>query len=477
MNDIEYLEEKVISGGYCIGCGACIASFGPFASMVFDDFGQYKPRFDSLEMGDSDLLEVCPFSGMSLNEDTLAAKLFSSCCSTKENCIGFYDKIFAGHVEENNFRERASSGGITSWLLCELLNRDIIDAVIHVEGCRASKAGGKLARYTISYSPEELKRRSKSRYYPVEISSVIRRAKEIPARYAFVGLPCFIKAVRLLCTKDPILTERICYTFSLFCAHLKSIHFASMFAWQCGVRPKDIEYVDFRVKQQKPPANNYGVRIVGTNEEKVTVDEIRINRTFFGCSWGQGLFKIHACDYCDDLLGETADAAFGDAWIHPYVNDIRGTNLAIIRRPEITSIMQGAAQKERLKLDPLGPAEIIISESAGIRHRRQGLQWRLLMKKRAGEWYPQKRVSPRLGGISLRYWKIFKLRYRISIESHKVFKRAVEQDDFTVFTSGLDKLLKKYNFLYSGNFFQRNWKSIRWHLFKRILQPLGFKNS
>ena len=31
--------------------------------------------------------------------------------------------------------------------------------------------------------------------------------------------------------------------------------------------------------------------------------------------WGMGIFKLGACDYCDDIVGETADISFGDAWL------------------------------------------------------------------------------------------------------------------------------------------------------------------
>jgi Coenzyme F420-reducing hydrogenase, beta subunit len=87
---------------------------------------------------------------------------------------------------------------------------------------------------------EAIRRNAKSRYYPIEFSGVIKRALETPGRYAFVGVPCFVKAIRLLQEQLPVLNERIVFTLSLFCGHLKSTGFAKAFAWQLGIPPDNL---------------------------------------------------------------------------------------------------------------------------------------------------------------------------------------------------------------------------------------------
>src|SRR5690606_38702641 len=37
--------------------------------------------------------------------------------------------------------------------------------------------------------------------------------------------------------------------------------------------------------------------------------------------WGAGFLQNPACDFCDDVVAETADIAFGDAWVEPYASD------------------------------------------------------------------------------------------------------------------------------------------------------------
>ena len=97
---------------------------------------------------------------------------------------------WVGHVAEAPFREQGSSGGMVSWVAAELLRTGAVDGVAHVTA--EDPASGHFFRYRISRSPDEVGRGAKSRYYPVELSGVLREIRAVPGRYAIVGLPCFI---------------------------------------------------------------------------------------------------------------------------------------------------------------------------------------------------------------------------------------------------------------------------------------------
>ena len=43
--------------------------------------------------------------------------------------------------------------------------------------------------------------------------------------------------------------------------------------------------------------------------------------------WHYQYFKHNACNFCDDVFGETADITFMDAWLPEYVRDYKGTSL------------------------------------------------------------------------------------------------------------------------------------------------------
>lgn len=96
-------------------------------------------------------------------------------------------------------------------MAAQLLARGLVDGVAHVVPADAQQAG-RLFRYRISRSVDALREGAKSRYYPVEMSEVLREIRAVPGRYAVVGIPCFIKAVQLLRRQDALLRERIAFT-------------------------------------------------------------------------------------------------------------------------------------------------------------------------------------------------------------------------------------------------------------------------
>lgn len=141
------------------------------------------------------LLECCPFYNHKDNESTIGRELFGEMKNINYNEYeGYYIKNFAGHVKVNNFRKVSTSGGITTWLASTLLKEKIVDAVIHVKPSKKNKL---LFEYQISNNLDEIIEGATSKYYPVEMSKVLNYVRENKKRYLFVGVPCFVKAIRL----------------------------------------------------------------------------------------------------------------------------------------------------------------------------------------------------------------------------------------------------------------------------------------
>jgi len=435
------LKEKVIDKGYCIGCGACVSAGDVKGINKLDPYGMYKPSFD--ELG-SPVSDVCPFF-TSRTESQLGEMLFSGFKDIKKNeFIGFFLETYAGHVIEDDFRKYGSSGGFVTWILSRLLEERLIDAVIHV---KPSGKKGILFEYGISSNLEELRKGAKSRYYPVEFSKILDDVRKSRKKYAFVGVPCFVKAMRLLCINDKEIADRVTLTVGLVCGHLKSTRFSEMLAWQKGIKPEDLRSIDFRLKYPSGPASEYGIGISGQkNGEMTTLTEKASD--FYGYNWGYGFFKYKACDYCDDVVSETADVSVGDAWLPQYVSDSSGTNVIIVRSPVIKKIIDQGIKEKALKLDVLDPEEIVKSQGGGFRHRRELLAYRLALLEMEGKWYPPKRVEANPNGISKRYKKITVLRMQLREKSHIAFEKALRADDFEVFKTEMKPLLHEYDRLY-----------------------------
>jgi len=454
------LLRTVVAGGYCVGCGACATLRPDRLKIVEDDFGQLQARaVTPVQQGSAEGLdprEVCPFSGKSADEDQIASEAFPQAAGFTDG-IGKWDTLSASYASESDFRSVGTSGGMTNWLAAELLQKDYVDAVIHIKPSPLAETG-LLFEYSVSRTLEGLKVGAKTRYYPCEISSVMDFIRAHPGRYAIVSLPCFSRAVRLLKARDPLLAERIAFQISLVCGHLKSTAYARYYAWSSGIAPGDLGYIDFRYKSdQAESAKNYYIK---SQERGTGREEIIRNSHVFGTDWGLGFFKLKACDFCDDVMGETADATVGDAWLPQYHNDPAGTNIVITRSPIMTKLMADAAGEGRIFKEKLSPSDILKSQDAGLRHRRAGLAYRLFLRDKAGTWRPRKRVEPGWKHLPLADRIIFRLRESLRDRSHIAFLRAVEQGDYDKFIKAMRPLANQYEIVQLTRK-GRWWKAIK----------------
>jgi coenzyme F420-reducing hydrogenase beta subunit len=217
---------EVVSKNLCIGCGIC-ASICPHENLKikFNRFGEYN----ALEIGNSCdekchlCLDVCPFYNNQDNEDTLGKKLFTKTSGIKHTPeTGYYIDSFVGYSNIKSHRENGASGGLATWTLEKLLTDNLVD---HVACVSPNNDPEKLFKFKICNSPEEVRECSRSCYYPVETSGVVRHILQNEGRYAIIGLPCVCKAIRLAMQLSPKLERRIKFVLGLVCGQTKSKFF------------------------------------------------------------------------------------------------------------------------------------------------------------------------------------------------------------------------------------------------------------
>ncbi|MCC2606092.1 Coenzyme F420 hydrogenase/dehydrogenase, beta subunit C-terminal domain [Planctobacterium marinum] len=436
-NKQQDVVSKVTQGGYCIGCGAC-AHLSTAVSMQANRYGQLIPVVteDGLSNTENDTIaKVCPSGPAGLNEDQIAELHFGTL--PRNSRIGHFDKVFAGKVTTGEFYQKASSGGIGKWLLTRLLELGDVDYVIQVTEDQRPNERGLSYFYKVFSKTEEIKTGSKSAYYPIELSEVLDFVRQNPGRYAITGIPCFIKTIRRLCEQDSELKQRIKFTLGVVCGHLKTKAFAELIGWQLGVKPDELATVDFREKLPGKKANQKGVRATRLDGSQ---SDSEIVQNLFGTNYGHGLFKYNACDFCDDVLAETADVAVGDAWLPQYMHG--GTSLVVTRNKRITEILAQYRDIE-VQLDELTDTDAANSQAAGLRHRREYLSYRLLLKQQAGHWAPLKRVLPADAHLTRNQKRIVVLRSQISDKSHELFAKAKELNDLSYLKKHLLPLMEE----------------------------------
>src|SRR5690606_25732209 len=161
----------------------------------------------------------------SINETHISRELFGNDGAAFHEHIGYYQGLYAGHVINEEYRLSSSSGGLVSKVLEILFEQKLIDGVLHV---KRSSENGELFNYSISNTIKELQEGKRSRYYPINLMGVLKAIKGDGKRYAVVGIPCFVKSIRLL-QREESGFENIKFFIGIICGQLKSKYFTDVF--------------------------------------------------------------------------------------------------------------------------------------------------------------------------------------------------------------------------------------------------------
>lgn len=441
------LYDDVVTKGYDFGTGSW-AVVNQDITMEMDEYGAYhavsKKNSNNFTTEELNILKQVCLSTSDKNEDDISKMLYKEIPHIKyDKQLGYYSDLFVGHVKEGKYRENASSGGLGTWILKELLEKKYVDGVIHVI---ETDNKNRLFEYGISRSIDDIVNGSKTRYYPVEYSDVMSKIKKTPGRYAIIGLPSYIMEIRLLMENDPIIKERIKYTVGLVCGHQKTAKYADFLAWQCGIQPGSLKKINFRKKLDNEPASSYAVEVTGIVDGEIKTITKKM-RDLRGGDWGQGAFKVRASDFTDDVYNETADITLGDAWLPNYTEDSKGNNIVIIRNQIIQELVYSGIADGRLQLDKVDENVIKKSQASHYRHTHDELAYRLYKKEQMKIWHPQKRVSSS-NKLSFVRKRIQDQRAIIADMTSEHYYEAVKRDDLSYFFEKIDPQVLAYRKLY-----------------------------
>jgi len=378
--------DTVVRHDFCCSCGMC-AAVCPSGQlrMVETEHGEYRPRATGRCVESCSLcLEVCPFSNEhGQNEDTLGQELFGQdpACSHCDS-MGWVRDAFVGGVAHEGQRLEAPSGGLTTALLCQLLDNKEIDAAIVLQPLGERP----WYRFQIAETDEQVLASRGSVYHVAPFEKAISDVLAGPDRsYAVVALPCAAKALRLAQKRIPALQRRIRYVLGLTCGGYRSLLFADLLTALMG-RSKGI--LRYRSKRYSRNARDYRV-------ELNTAGSVRSVRMLglFGYLWINEAGGLPSCQFCDDVFAESADATFMDAWLPEYKADRRGTNLVISRNERISSILTTLFDTGQCEGTSIAPEQIEQSQSGVLDGRRHLLAARCRVAKETLEYVPNKRLA------------------------------------------------------------------------------------
>jgi coenzyme F420 hydrogenase subunit beta len=247
---------------------------------------------------------------------------------------GPYISVRRGYASDPVLRRAASSGGVLSALLIHLLNRGQVDYVVQTGASPTVPYGNVTVR---SFGADDVHAAAGSRYAPSAPLAGLDDLLAQESRFAFVGKPCDIAALRALARFDPRVERRIPYAISFFCAGAPSLSGAREVIDRLGV-DQHSDVVSFRYRGDGWPG--YATAVLGSGERR---------RMSYAASWG-GILTNHVqfrCKICPDGVGGLADVVCADAWHcdargYPLFEEQDGWSLIISRTERGEALVRDA---------------------------------------------------------------------------------------------------------------------------------------
>jgi coenzyme F420 hydrogenase subunit beta len=383
------VSTTIVPRDLCIGCGVCVPICpAKTLEMAFNLRGQFVPAdHGACRKGCHLCLDACPFLDQEDNEDSLAKTLFANAAGVRHRTeTGYYLGLHVGHAPE--FRSSSTSGGLGRWLLGRLFTENLIDAAVCV---RDTNNPEQCFEYAVFHDAAEVYGASRSAYYPVEMSAVLEYVLRNEGRYVVVGVPCFLKGLRLAMRQNQWLRSRVAFTVGLVCSESKSKFFHEFLLRQLGMHPGKREWSVFRFKG---PDGRLASDYVFRASDGQGPREVSFLGTAYGQAYNSGQFKPRACTFCDDVFAEVADVALMDAWLPQFIQQREGTSIVLTRRPEVEALLARGKAGGDLDLERICIDDVVESQAPAVYNKRRQLAYRLWLAIEQGITPPAKRVPP-----------------------------------------------------------------------------------
>lgn len=328
LHDVSIIRDA----GLCMGCGICegICPVEGAIQVVIDQHRQeYLPvvNYDVCTHC-GHCLVVCP--GDKVDFIQLEKEFLHG--PEKDDRFGVYRKCYIGLATSNEIRKNSTSGGAVTALLIYALEKGIIDGAL-VLGM--SDTNPLETKPFIARTPEEVISASGSKYCPSAIDTGLKDILHEQGRFAVVGLPCHIHAIRIWENHNPRLrtklSEKLVLHLGLFCANNNTYLGTKYFLANNNIAPGDVREIRYRgegwpgkIVVTKKDGTKHVIRR-GTTEKKW------YRKALFSSAFHYD-FMLPRCLVCPDLTSELADVSFGDPWIREYIiTEKIGKSLMIIR--------------------------------------------------------------------------------------------------------------------------------------------------
>lgn len=318
--------KDVVNANLCTGCGICEAISGhDRIEMKINSSGFYRPQIHQADSETwEEICQVCPgvVVRQEQNPDARGVRRL-------------WGPVFSariGYSTDEVIRWQAASGGALSALLVYLLENDKVDYAVHIGAAEADPFQTVVCK---SYTREQVLNNAGSRYTPTAPLVALAELLDEQSRFAFVGKPCDVAALRAYMKLHPELESRVVVLISFFCAGVPSMLATFDLIRTLGVNREDVR--KFRYRGFGWPGRAIAIDSQGQEYS-----------TGYQESWGMvlGPRLQFRCKICPDGVGELADIVCGDAWYvengHPSFEEKPGRSLILARTAQGRRLMHQA---------------------------------------------------------------------------------------------------------------------------------------
>lgn len=368
---------------YCTGCGLCKA-------LELSDMKKGKNGFFVVSETDKEFSEkcekICPMGGTQCSE------------LDGNNIFGKNVNVYLGYSKNDEIRYKASSGGILTSLAIYLIEKQIVNGVIQ------TKKNPNNPTETItqcSKSTKEILECCGSRYSSSSPLINIMEYVGKKEKYAFIGKPCDVTALKNLAKTDKRINEIFPVMLSFFCAGTPSQAANNKMLSKMGIEPE--ECVDLSYRGNGWPGYATAIDKNGKKGE-LTYQE----------AWRDTLGREVrlGCRFCLDGIGEQADISCGDAWYidkdkKPIFGEDNGRNVIFARTEYGNKIIQDAFKQGYINIDLYENYENELKYSQAYQVERRKIMKTMIfamkLMNRSVPKYDKKLLNKYSKGVSIKF--------------------------------------------------------------------------
>lgn len=348
--------NKIKKNHLCLGCGLCETIDKGNCKMILSEEGFYEPKFSRHSNKQDMIKSVCPGINIRSNSE-----------KSHKSIWGDVVAVSNAWASDKDIRKSSSSGGVTSALAIYLLDKRLVDGILHVGVADGTYLYNKLH---VSRTKEEVLRFNSSRYAPAAVfNDIINIFESTPNEtFAIIGKPCDIAGIQNLLRVYPQYKSKIKYFLSIFCAGMPTYKATNKAISTFGRREEPVK-LQYR-------GDGWPGYFTATYRDGSSC------RMTYNESWGKILGRTlgFRCKICPDGIGMLADISSGDSWNtkdgYPDFTEGDGRNFCFIRNVRGKSLFDDAVKDGYLQSEPLQVDEVKYMQKYQY-DRRHMVGWRI----------------------------------------------------------------------------------------------------